>query len=211
MQLIGMLDSPYVRRVAISLQLLGLPFEHQSISVFRAFPQFQAINPVVKAPTLVCDDGTVLMDSTLILDYAETLAAPASLMPRDVRERAQALRVIGLALAACEKSVQIIYERTLRPAEKMYAPWVERINGQLIAAYAALEVELTRAPLAQTRETINQAGITTAVAWHFTQRTLPETLDLARFPKLLAFSEAVEKLPEFIAAPYGDSVYRAVQ
>ena len=37
MQLIGMLDSPYVRRVAISLQLLGLRFEHQSISVFSTF------------------------------------------------------------------------------------------------------------------------------------------------------------------------------
>ena len=71
MQLIGMLDSPYVRRVAVSFQLLGLPFEHRSISVFRTFEQFHAINPVVKAPTLVCDDGTVLMDSTLILDYAE--------------------------------------------------------------------------------------------------------------------------------------------
>ena len=40
MQLIGMLDSPYARRVAISLQLLGLRFEHQSLSVFRALTQF---------------------------------------------------------------------------------------------------------------------------------------------------------------------------
>ena len=67
MRLIGMLDSPYVRRVAISLQLLGLRFEHQSLSVFRTFTQFQQINPVVKAPTLICDDGEVLMDSTLIM------------------------------------------------------------------------------------------------------------------------------------------------
>ena len=29
MRLIGMLDSPYVRRTAISLCLLGLPFEHR--------------------------------------------------------------------------------------------------------------------------------------------------------------------------------------
>lgn len=109
MQLIGMLDSPYVRRVAVSLQLLGLPFEHQSISVFSTFEQFRQINPVVKAPSLVCDDGTVLMDSTLILDYAENLAAPGrSLMPADIGARLQALRVIGLALAVCEKSVQII-------------------------------------------------------------------------------------------------------
>ncbi len=70
MKLIGMLDSPYVRRVAISLQLLDLAFEHQSLSVFRGFDAFRRINPVVKAPTLVCDDGTVLMDSSLILEYA---------------------------------------------------------------------------------------------------------------------------------------------
>ena len=103
MQLIGMLDSPYVRRVAISLQHLGVPFEHRSVSVFRGFDQFRQINPVVKAPTLVCDDGTVLMDSTLIIDYAEGLAAPgSSLLPAAGPRRLRALHRIGLALAACE-------------------------------------------------------------------------------------------------------------
>ena len=72
--LLGLYDSPYVRRVAIALQLLGLRFEHNPLSVFRTFDQFQSINPVVKAPTLVCDDGGVLMDSTLILEYAQALA-----------------------------------------------------------------------------------------------------------------------------------------
>ena len=87
MQLIGMLDSPYVRRVAISMKLMGIPFEHQSVSVFRHFERFREINPVVKAPTLVCDDGTVLMDSTLILDYLEGLAAPGKrLMPAVLRQ-----------------------------------------------------------------------------------------------------------------------------
>ena len=100
MQLIGMLDSPYVRRTAISLRLLGLPFEHRPISVFRQFDEFAAINPVVKAPSLVCDDGEVLMDSGLILEYAERLAAPrASLVPKDVREAQHDLRLTGLALA----------------------------------------------------------------------------------------------------------------
>ena len=53
MQLIGMMDSPYVRRVAISLHVLGLPFEHRSVSVFRHFDEFAKINPVVKAPPRV--------------------------------------------------------------------------------------------------------------------------------------------------------------
>ena len=109
MKLIGMLDSPYVRRVAISLQMLGLPFEHQSLSVFRTFDAFSRINPVVKAPTLVCDDGEVLMDSTLILEYAQALAHPRSLMPAQPKALQHALCVLGDALAACEKSVQIVY------------------------------------------------------------------------------------------------------
>jgi glutathione S-transferase len=208
MQLIGMLDSPYVRRVAVSLQLLGLPFEHRSISVFSTFEQFRRINPVVKAPSLVCDDGTVLMDSTLILEYAENLAAPRkSLMPAGISERQQALRVIGLALAGCEKSVQIIYERNLRPAEKLHQPWVSRVTGQLLAAYNALESEVLRKPLAIAGKPIDQAGITAAVAWHFTQMTLPEVVPELDFPALQRFSARAEQLPEFAAAPHGSGTY----
>ena len=72
MKLIGMLDSPFVRRAAITLHLKGLPFEHQSLSVFRNFDEFQAINPLVKAPTLVGDEGWQLVDSSLIIDWAES-------------------------------------------------------------------------------------------------------------------------------------------
>jgi glutathione S-transferase len=62
MQLIGMLDSPYVRRVAISLRVLGLAFDLDQVSVFRHFDRFAAINPVVKAPSFVTDDGVVPME-----------------------------------------------------------------------------------------------------------------------------------------------------
>ena len=208
MQLIGMLDSPYVRRIAISLQLLELPFEHQSISVFRQFAQFQAINPVVKAPSLVCDDGVVLMDSTLILDYAEALAGPdKSLMPSAIAERQHALYVIGLALAACEKSVQIVYEKNLRPVEKIHTPWIERVTGQLLAAYDALELALANRPLAVSNDSINQAGISTAVAWYFTQQMMPEIVLSTKYPRLQKFSMQAEQLAEFIAAPHGATTY----
>ena len=207
MRLIGMLDSPYVRRVAISLQLLGLRFEHQSLSVFRTFTQFQQINPVVKAPTLICDDGEVLMDSTLIMEYAEAVARPRSLMPSGLQELQHALRIIGLSLAACEKSVQIIYERGLRPPEKLHEPWVTRVTSQLLAAYGALEEEVARRPLAATSSTITQAGLSTAVGWHFTQQMLPEVVPAANYPSLVAFSAQAEALPEFVAAPHGDGTY----
>ena len=98
MKLVGMLDSPYVRRTAIALECLGVPFAHEPVSVFSTFEQFRGINPVVKAPTLICDDGEVLMDSSLILQYVEaTRTAGRSLWPRDPVELQHDVRAVGLA------------------------------------------------------------------------------------------------------------------
>jgi glutathione S-transferase len=206
LQLIGRLDSPYVRRVAISLQFMGLPFEHRAISVFRDFEQFTAINAVVKAPSLICDDGEVLMESTLILEYAESTALKRrSLMPREATARQHSLRILGLALAACDKTVQIVYEHTLRPPEKRHQPWIDRVTGQLLAAYAALETSIHEQPLKGSRDTIEQAGITVAVAWHFTQAMVPDVVVATRYPALSRFSAGAETLPEFKAAPHGSA------
>ena len=111
MKLIGMLDSPRVRRVAIPFQLLKLRFDHHPISVFHAYNEFRQINSVEEAPSLICDDGQVLMDSTLIIDYAVSIAGHGrSLMPSAAQERQRVLQQTGLALATCEKSASIFYE-----------------------------------------------------------------------------------------------------
>lgn len=205
MQLIGMLDSPYVRRVAISLIALDLPFTHRSISVFRGYDTFRTLNPVVKAPTLLCDDGTVLMDSSLILDYAQALARPRTLLPAEPAALAKALHAEGLALAACEKSVQIVYEHNLRPADKRHAPWLDRVSVQLAAAYAALEAHWrSTPPPVEDVQALGQAGITSAVAWHFTQQLLPGTVDPVAHPALAALSTVAERLPAFVRAAHGD-------
>ena len=196
MKLVGMLDSPYVRRVAISLDLYGVAFEHQSLSVFRTFDEFAQINPVVKAPTLVLHDGTVLMDSSLILDYLEALApADKKLLPQAPAERAHDLQVLGLALAACEKSVQIVYEHNLRPAEKLHAPWLDRISGQLLAAYGLLD------KLVAGDDTLNQASLTTAVAWSFSQYTVASVVKTEAFPNLQRLAERLEQHPAFKKYP----------
>jgi glutathione S-transferase len=202
MVLIGMLDSPFVRRVAVSLKLMGLPFEHRALSVFRTFEQFRAINPVVKAPSFICDDGTVLMDSTLILDYIEATApAGRRLMPAEVGARVEALRLIGFALAACEKCVQIHYEQTLRPAEKQHAPWMERVTGQANAAFAALEPAAAGARAWLQGERFNAADVAVACAWRFGQYYCAPEVPAARFPALVAYSKRAEALPEFVSTP----------
>ena len=203
MRLVGLLDSPYVRRVAVSLRLMELPFVHVPLSVFRDRDAFAAINPVVRAPTLVTAEGTVLMDSTVILDHAEPLAPPAlRLMPEAPAARLRALRLLGLALAACEKTVQVVYETTLRPVERQHGPWLDRVRGQLAAAYAALEAEAGHGRTAWlVAERPLQADVTAAVAWRFTQFVLPGTLSADRHPALAALSARAEALPAFAAAP----------
>lgn len=202
MQLIGMMDSPYVRRVAISLHVLGLPFEHRSVSVFRQYDVFAQINPVVKAPTFIDDDGTLLVDSTLILDYLDRkVPAARRLMPEEPQERAFALRVNGFALAAMEKTVQQVYERELRPAERQHEPWFERVNAQMHAAFKVLDGLLAGREGWLCAGRITQADITAAVAWRFTQYILPGVAEAARYPAIAALSARAEALPEFVATP----------
>jgi hypothetical protein len=124
-------------------------------------------------------------------------------MPQSATPLSHVLRVIGLALAACEKSIQIVYEREQRPAEKFHAPWITRVTEQLQAALEGLEREVARVPLAATRESIDQAGVTTAVTWHFIQQVVPELVPAGNFPSLSEHSVRAEALAEFIAAPYG--------
>ena len=194
MQLIGMLDSPYVRRVAVSLKVLGLPFDLDQVSVFRHFEKFAAINPVVKAPSFVTDDGVVLMDSGLILEHIAEIA-PRRLMPPDRAGHEKALRQIGLALAACEKSVSIVYECNQRPKEKQHQPWLDRVSGQLLTAYRALEKEIS--PDWFTGEELMQPQITCAVAWRFAQHMVGDVVSADDFPTLAVLSRRAEALSFF--------------
>lgn len=155
----------------------------------------------MKAPTLVCDDGEVLMDSSLILQYAEaTKAGGRSLWPRDAAGLQHALRAVGLAPAACEKSAQIIYERKLRPKEAQYEPWLQRVTGQLLAACAGLEREVAGRQDAFSVAS-SQATIAAAVAWQFTQSMLAAVVPAEKHPALVALSARVERTPQFLKFP----------
>jgi glutathione S-transferase len=205
MQLIGMLDSPYVRRVAVALIAAKIPFEHRPISLFRHIDEFSIINPLVKAPTLVTDDGTVLIDSTLIVDYLlATYPAMTALTPKNPAERPHVLRFAGLALAVMEKAVQRHYERALRPAEKLHQPWVDRIMGQLHAGLQALDRELPQT--GWIAGALGLADIAVVCAFGFVAGTVGDVVDVASYANLADFSARAEALPAFRAAPSKDGV-----
>ena len=198
MQLVGQYDSPYVRRVAISLHLLGLPFTRNAISVFADAAEMRRINPLVRIPSLILDDGEVLVDSAAILDdIDETVAQERALMPPRGAERRQALRIVALATGAIDKAGAVAYERILRPPDKIYPPWIERCQGQLAGALDALEA-LPRSPWFL-RERQMQPDITVAVMLGYLRLRVPDALPAGRYPGLERLSAACEALPAFVA------------
>ena len=208
MQLIGYLDSPFVRRVAIAMQFLGIEYSHRALSIFRDYDEFRTINPMVKVPTLVLDDGRVLSDSTLIIDYLETQLAGRRLMPAGGDEYRAALQCTGAALVAMEKVAQLIYETSHHPAEMQYGPWIERIEQQLEGAAGLMDAAVLNGSGSAARWLFGNepthADIAVAVAWRFMQHIERVRLTADDFPRLAAFSARAEALPEFKACPLSD-------
>lgn len=202
MQLIGMLDSPYVRRVAVTALKAGVAFQHRPISLFRHIDEFSKLSPLLKAPSLITDDGTVLVDSSVILEYLAMLSpAVAALRPSTL----PALRATGLALTVCEKSIQFHYERALRAPEQRNEDWVARVVRQLNLGLASLDRELPAAGWIG-GGAIGIADITVVSAFGFTQGALADIVAEARYPRLAAFCDRAENLAPFRAAPPIDGV-----
>ena len=209
MELIGMLDSPYVRRVAVAMLTAGVPFVHRPISLFRHIDAFSKINPLLKAPTLVADDGTVLTDSGVILDYLGCVFPNiAALSPSAPPLRLSAARATGLALTTMEKAVQLNYERALRPPEKRHEPWRARVAGQLDAALSALDRETPAS--GWIAGDLGLADITVACAFGFVGGIVGDLVDAGRFSRLAAFCGRAEALPAFRQAPAEDGVVAPV-
>ncbi len=203
MKIVGLLDSPFVRRTVITARMLGIPFEHQSLSVFRNFDEFHAINPLAKAPTLVLDDGEVLVDSTHIIDWFErTAPAGRSLLPADPAQLRRCLQLTGFGLAAAEKGVHRVYETKVRPPESRDAGWLRRVEGQIRDTFGELEKRVGGDADWLCGATPTQADITVAVAWRFTRFSAPGLTADSDYPRLAALAIRAEALPAFVAAQF---------
>lgn len=199
MKLIGMLDSPYVRRVAISLKAMKLSFEHEELSVFNDIEKMQAVNPLMKAPSLITDEGFLLIDSTLILEYLDRKCAEdCSLLPKDMEQFTKSQYLIGIALTLCDKAVQLFMEHHRRPPEKFYQEWADRIIEQLQTGLSLLDQQvIVNDAEYLIGNRIMQADISIAVALKYIQKKLLDIYNNHVSEKLKAFSSAMEATPIF--------------
>ena len=197
--LIGMFDSPFVRRVAVSMKLLWMPFEHRNWSIGKDFELIRQFNPLGRVPTLVQPDGETLFESAAILDHLDEQAGPErALLPRSGEARREALRIIACAIGAAEKGVIQVYESVFRPPEKRYRPWLERCHTQMHAALAELDrVCQSRSSEWLIGSSISQADITATCVYTFLSDALGINRGGVAYPGLSAIADRCESMTEF--------------
>lgn len=197
MILIGMYDSPFVRRVALAMGLYGIEFEHRPWSVFRDADQVQGFNPLIRVPTLVLDDGEVLIDSAAILDALDDIVGPSrALMPASGPSRRAHLRVCSFATGMGDKVVSLLYERAVHG--RATPIWVQRCERQIEATLDLLEKD--RAQRASTwwfGETIGHADIAVAAVLTLAVEALKFDLDAKRWPLASEHRTRCEARPDF--------------
>jgi glutathione S-transferase len=141
MRLIGNFLSPYVRRVAASLNILELPFELEEIFVFKEPDVVRRHNPLVRIPVLVLGDGATLVESSAILDEIDRMVGPERcLIPSGGLQRRRVVQATAIGLACAEKAQWAFYEGRVRPAEKVHTPWIEHNENQVLGGFEQLNI-----------------------------------------------------------------------
>jgi glutathione S-transferase len=198
MQLVGMFDSPYVRRVAISMRLLDLPFEHRNWSVGADQARIAELNPLGLVPVLVLDDGEVLVESAAIVDYLDQRVGPSrALIPASGEARRRVLQLAALASGLADKARLQATEQFFRPVATRHEPLRLRLRGQMLAAGAALERACgsrEHAPWLH-GDAITQADIMLVCAMTYASEAAGLTVEEAPWPALRARRARLSALP----------------
>jgi glutathione S-transferase len=165
MLLIGVNRSPFTRRVAITLNIYGVPFEQRPLSGFDNRADVRASNPLGRIPALVLDSGETLIDSNAIIDHLdEVYGRDRPLTPRDGADRRAVLKVAAMMMGACEKCLHAAYERNRRPPEKLYQPWIDDCMAQVKNALKAIDAMIDPKKPYLLLDRLTQADVTAVIA-----------------------------------------------
>lgn len=198
MILVGRYASPFVRRVAVTMQWVGMKYEHQVLSTAKDAEAIKQYNPMAKVPVLVLDQGEHLIESTAIIETVLEMTPGQRLLPASGADRRRILQHCAIMTNSLDKAVQALYEPMKRPAEKVHEPFLEGLRNQMRAGLVMLEAVAARGELpGDANSTL--ADLTVAVGWRFLNRTAPGVASPENFPLLAAHSARCESLPAFMA------------
>ena len=133
--------SPFVRKVRLAAAILGLTDEivMEHADTLDASDSIRQQNPLGKIPALILEDGRILYDSRVILEFLDHRAGGGGIIPTATDERFEALRIAALADGILESAILIVYEGRYRPGQEPYEPWLEHQRNKIRGALANLQ------------------------------------------------------------------------
>ena len=190
MQLLGRATSGNVQKVIFLLEELGLPYERKDYG--KQFdntttPEYAALNPMQKVPTLV-DGGTAVWQSNTILRYLANKSGSA-LYPADPAQRSQVDRWMDWTLAELNPA----YLAGFRDSKKAEAERAKDTATNLGNELKLLEGQLAKAPWVAGA----QFSLADVALGPIVKRSVGFPLGLPAMPKIAAWIAALQTRPAF--------------
>jgi glutathione S-transferase len=198
MKLVGPWLSGFTRRTAITMKLLGIPFEHLNLNAYTDKEEVRRYSPMGKVPALVLDNGEVLIDSAGIIDVLHEMAGPdKALIPASGAARLRALQLIGIGLNIYPK-LTALFDESMRPEGYRLKSAIEGFAEQAIIGLKLLEAQTGHGWLVN--DTLSQADIMAVVCYQgASMLVLPEQVTARSFPRLAALTERAMRIEAFAA------------
>ncbi len=201
MRVIGSTGSPFVRKVRIVAAEKGIGLALQRESPLPEDGAVVAANPLGKIPALVRDDGSVLVESSLIAEYLDSLAAQPELLPRPGPERFEVKQWEAIADGALDAAVLIRLETMLRAENERSETWVARQRGKLERGMRWMDDRLGSRPYC-VGGTLTLADVAVDCAIGYLLFRFTGTDWSAHYPNLARLHVALAARPSFASAPF---------
>ena len=203
MKIIGLLDSPFVRRVCVTAALYGITIERRDLSVYGDEAELREFNSLLTAPVAILRDGEILVDSAAIIDYLdEQFGRDEALIATSGSERRRTLQGVAIAQFACEKIGQLWREVSYRPTSLTFEPIVDRMGQQISRAFAQLEDNY----LESHRLAPTHAEVFIAIAFRFAQHYVPALVPADKHPRIVSTSAMLEATEPFRTFSFPEQV-----
>ncbi len=137
------LTSPFGRKVRMTAQVLGLSERITMVpaDTLNESDTLREQNPLGKMPCLLLNDGSVLFDSGVIIEFLQEVAGTDALLPARGLARYRTLTRAALADGIIEAALLLVYEGRFREPGTFSERWLAHQRGKLTRALAAFAAD----------------------------------------------------------------------
>jgi len=201
MKLVGAFLSPFVRRVAATLNLYQLEYEHINVSVADNRDVIGSYNKLVKVPSLALNEDDVLIDShQIIAELDRMVGDDKALVPQEDASLRPYGQMIGYLSGACEKTVASLYEVFRRPSDKVWGEWAEQCQEQAIGGLEAAESNANDSLVEGGylfEDKLTHADVLAVIAYETVAAMFSQQVNAETFPKLSALAGRLGETESF--------------